>query len=411
MEVIADIKQLEERISVLEKVNIFSETGEDIIKEIAFVLTDINANQGQVIFKKGDEGNAMYIIAQGSVRIHDGNHILSRLGSGQVFGEFSLIDKETRSASVTVEEKTHLLKLDQKDFYKVTSDKVDVTKGVLKKLVKRIREMNILQGKLAKSYLKIQKQKNEIETQHQNITQQKKLLEQTNKELKILNEEKNHLISVVAHGLRNPLTSCTCVTDILKSDSYNFTKDQQEYIRLIHNGLRRINSMINQILDINVIETKRSNIKLQRTNLVSVLNQVKETFKYTLSLKNLELSLNTENLFANIDKNFISLVIDNLISNAIKFSPPDKTISIKLFEFDNKVRIEIKDEGKGIKKEHLKTLFEKHYLPGVQSITKEPYQGTGLNIVKKCVEAMNGKVWCESEWGKGATFIVTFEKN
>ncbi|MCB0807548.1 MAG: cyclic nucleotide-binding domain-containing protein, partial [Bacteroidales bacterium] len=128
------------------------------------------------------------------------------LSSGNVFGEFALFDKETRSASITAEEDTILLELDQDDFARVMSGKADVMLGVLKKLIRRIREMNELEGKLAKSYIKIQKQKSEIEEQHQNILEQKKELEKTNEQLTRLNEEKNQLISVVSHGLRNPLT-------------------------------------------------------------------------------------------------------------------------------------------------------------------------------------------------------------
>ena len=208
---------MEERISALQKVNIFSETSDEVLMEIATVVSEEKFKRGQNIFKKGDIGDAMYIINQGTVRVHDGNHVLSRLIPGQVFGEFALFDNETRSASVTAEESTSLFKLEQEDFYQVMAGKAEVTKGVLIKVIRRIREMNELEGKLAKSYLKIQKQKNEIEEIHQNILAQKAELENTNEQLLRLNEEKNQLISVVSHGLRNPLTSSLCVIDLLEA--------------------------------------------------------------------------------------------------------------------------------------------------------------------------------------------------
>ena len=107
---------VEDKISVLRNTRIFSETENFVLYEIAAVLTEINMRRGQVIFKKGEEGDKMYIIKEGSVRVHDGSHVLSRLVKGQVFGEFALFDEEVRSASITTEEPTSLYVLGQEDF-------------------------------------------------------------------------------------------------------------------------------------------------------------------------------------------------------------------------------------------------------------------------------------------------------
>jgi signal transduction histidine kinase len=393
---------MEERIAALKKVRIFSETSDEVLMEIADVVTEEKYKRGQNIFKKGDVGDAMYIIDQGSVRVHDGNHVLSRLDQGQVFGEFALFDKESRSASVTADESTSLFKLDQDDFYHVMAGKAEVTKGVLIKVIRRIREMNELEGKLAKSYLKIQKQKNEIEENHQNILEQKAELEKTNEQLVRLNEEKNQLISVVSHGLRNPLTSSLCVVDLLEHECDNCTDDQMEYIQVIHKSLRRMNSLINQTLDIDIIELQRDKLKPEKVNLADVLKLIEEGFKYTLSLKRLELDLNVKDLFANVDRNFIYIIFDNLLSNAVKFSPANKKITIDLFESDGKAIAEISDEGPGISDEALKTLFDKPQVHDRQA------DKTGLSIVKKYVEAMKGKIYCNSKPGQGTTFVVEF---
>jgi signal transduction histidine kinase len=393
---------ISDRVSILREVEIFSETSANILKEIAIVLKELNVKQGQNIFKKGEEGDAMFIIKSGAVRVHDGNHVISRLNSGQVFGEFALFDNESRSASVTAEEPTSLLKLEQNDFFKVMMNKVEVTKGVLRKVLKRIREMNELEGKLAKSYLSIQKQKNEIEEQNINILEQKKELEATNQQLIKLNEEKNQLISIVSHGLRNPLTSSLCVIDLWEHESENLSPDQREYVRLIHSGLRRMNSLINQTLDIDIIELQRNKLKLQKINLAELLRQIESSFKYTLSLKKLDIELNLDDLFVEADKNFLYVVFDNLLSNAIKFSPSNKKIFIELMKEDTMARVEISDEGPGISQEALQTLFDKPQAHDRQM------DKTGLSIVKKYVEAMNGELLCKSRPGQGTTFIVQF---
>jgi signal transduction histidine kinase len=394
---------LSDRISILRKVEIFSETAVDILTEIAGYLTEVKIKQGQNIFRKGDEGDAMFIIKAGCVRVHDGSHVLSRLKSGQVFGEFALFDNELRSASVTAEENTLLFKLEQNHFFRAMANDAEVTKGVLRNVLKRIREMNELEGKLAKSYLSIQKQKNEIEEQNRNILEKKNELEATNKQLVKLNEEKNQLISVVSHGLRNPLTSSLCVVDLLEHESENLTQEQKEYFQLIHNSLRRMNSLINQTLDIDIIELQRHKLSMQKINLADLLRQIENSFKYTLTLKKLTLDLKLDDLYIRADKNFIYMIFDNLLSNAIKFSPGNKKITIDLFKSDEMARVEISDEGPGISEQALHTLFDKPQAHDRQS------DKTGLSIAKKYVEAMNGELLCKSRPGQGTTFIVQFK--
>ncbi|MBN2174583.1 MAG: cyclic nucleotide-binding domain-containing protein [Bacteroidales bacterium] len=399
---IANQNIIDDLVELLGKVKIFSETDESSLAEIAAELKEVKIRKGLAIFHKGDEGDAMYIIKSGSVRIHDGNHVLSRLEEGQVFGEFALFDKESRSASVTAEDLTTLLVLEQDDFYRIMADKPGVIKGVLKKVIQRIREMNELEGKLAKSFLKIQKQKNEIEEQHQNILDQKSELEQTNEQLVKLNEEKNQLISIVSHGLRNPLTSSLCVIDLFEQGISNCSEDQQEYLRLIHNSLRRMNSLINQTLDIDIIELQRSKLKPQKVNLAELLEEIESSFKYTLKLKNIDIDLKLQELFTNVDKNYIYIVFDNLLSNAIKFSPVNKKIMIDLFEKEGKAVVEISDQGPGISQEALNTLFDKPQAHHRQT------DRTGLSIAKKYIEAMEGDIQCKSMRGQGTTFMVRF---
>lgn len=392
-----------DRIALLSEVKIFSETGSDVLAGIAAQLHEVKFRKGQAIIKKGEEGDTMYIIKSGAIRVHDGSHVISRQGPGQVFGEFALFDKETRSASITAEEDSILFELDQEGFGRVMAGKADVMLGVLKKLIRRIREMNELESKLAKSYLKIQKQKSEIEEQNQNILVQKEELEKTNDQLVRLNEEKNQLISVVSHGLRNPLTSSLCVADLLDHESKGLSEDQKEYLTLIHNSLRRMNSLINQTLDIDLIELQRDKLKPETIDLEEVLEQIRKSFKYTLKLKKLDLDLKIEPLKARVDRNYIYLILDNLLSNAIKFSPSNKKIFIDLFARDGKAVIEISDEGPGISEQALKTLFDPPKVHGRQS------DKSGLSIARKYSEAMGGKLDCNSKPGVGTTFRVEFE--
>ena len=101
-------------------------------------------------------------------------------------------------------------------------------------------------------------------------------------------------------------------------------------------------------------------------------------------------------------------VLENLVSNAVKYSPPGKDIFVRLQKRAEAVRVEVQDQGPGLSAEDQKKLFGKFARLSAKPTGGEHSTGLGLSIVKKMVEAMNGQVWCESELGRGATFTVEF---
>ena len=139
-------KKINERVEILKEVVIFSESEEIILKRLAASLVDVFVEKDEAVFQKGHMLNAMYIIVSGTVYVHDGDHIFTQFGAKDFFGEYSLIDSSVRSATVTASEKTHLLRLDQGDFLELIEENVDLSKAVLKALIKRLRNNNILEG-------------------------------------------------------------------------------------------------------------------------------------------------------------------------------------------------------------------------------------------------------------------------
>lgn len=116
--------------------------------EVASILEELQPDPETTLFKKGETGNCLYIIYKGEVRIHSNEHTLAILKEGEFFGELSLLDTESRSASATTLNNSFLLKLDQEPFYELMSNRVEVVKGVLKILCKRLREQNELNAAL-----------------------------------------------------------------------------------------------------------------------------------------------------------------------------------------------------------------------------------------------------------------------
>jgi len=405
-----DPKALDERMTLLKQVGIFSDVPEAVLKNIAEVLKEHRVKKEEVIFRMGEPGHSMFIIADGSVRVHAGDFVITRMGGGRVFGEYALFDNESRSASVTAEAETCLLELERSDFEGLMAANVNIMQGVVRVVVRRIREMNEMERKLAQSYLKIQRQNEEIAARNLSIEQQSKELEQKNDLLNRLNEEKHHLINVLAHDLRNPLTSSLCLADLLSTQTEGLSKDQTRSLEVIYNSLKRINLIISQVLDINEIATKNIGIKPEVINLELLLKEMSALYSAAMAQKNITLRLDTHELYSNLDRNYTGLIFENLLSNAIKFSPPDKTITVKLSEVGDMVRVEIIDQGPGISEEDIRKLYGKYQKQTDNQAEKTSANGIGLSIVKKYVDAMKGKVRCISEPGKGATIVVEFKK-
>lgn len=131
-----------QKISLLKKTDIFRNTPEKDLNDIADILEQVSLKKGDPIFAKGDTGDCMYIIEAGSVRIHDGGYTFAILKENEVFGELSLLDSETRSASATADEDGVLLKLDQSPFYTILAKDHEVLKGILQMLCRRIRVLD-----------------------------------------------------------------------------------------------------------------------------------------------------------------------------------------------------------------------------------------------------------------------------
>jgi CRP/FNR family transcriptional regulator, cyclic AMP receptor protein len=131
-----------EKILLLKNSDIFKNCGEVELIEIATICSEMQVDKNVTLFKKGDNGNCMYFIYLGTVSIHDGEHQLATLSDNEIFGELSLLDSETRSASVTTLTDCVFLKIEQEAFYDVVAVNTDILKGIMRTLCKRLREQD-----------------------------------------------------------------------------------------------------------------------------------------------------------------------------------------------------------------------------------------------------------------------------
>lgn len=131
-----------EKVLTLRASDIFKETPETELIELAGVLEELHLGPQTKVFSKGDVGNCMYIIFRGKVRIHDDAHTFAILEENELLGELSILDTQPRSASATTQEEAILLKLSQEPFYEILVNNAEVLKGILKTLCKRLRQMD-----------------------------------------------------------------------------------------------------------------------------------------------------------------------------------------------------------------------------------------------------------------------------
>ena len=303
-------------------------------------------------------------------------------------------------------------------------------------------EIELSNSELHETNLKLVDANHELQTTYQEIVRQQKILEEqaadieetntrlqeTNIALERLNREKNEFLGIVAHDLKNPLGSIIVSVNNLQRYRQSMTLEQQQklYERILEVS-SRMRSIIEDILDVNAVETGVMNIRLESVNVSRIAAEIVESYRAQAEKKLLTIqSACGQDLAALADASKVHEVLDNLISNAVKYSPPRKNIWIRIKpEGGNRkqdgmkqdgaiasalLRVEVQDEGPGISAEDMKKLFGKFTRLSARPTGGEHSTGLGLSIVKKMVEAMNGRVWCESELGKGATFIVELPK-
>jgi CRP-like cAMP-binding protein len=131
-----------EKVLLLKSLSLFSDTPETILAEMAHLLKEVEYAEGAAIVKEGETGNCMYIIFRGEVKVTKGKELLATLKERDFFGELSLMDTETRSATVTADSDCILFRLDQEPFYDLMESRPEVIKGVIKILCKRLRLAN-----------------------------------------------------------------------------------------------------------------------------------------------------------------------------------------------------------------------------------------------------------------------------
>ena len=237
-------------------------------------------------------------------------------------------------------------------------------------------------------------------------------LEVKNGELKRLNEEVLELthsrlvfFTNISHELRTPLTLIADPVEMLLEDS-GIKGKSRELLKMVQRNAVALQQLVSSILDFRKIQNGKMDLKLYRFDIVKALTIWVGDFQLTAERKQIKLHLDIAAFKGShdvvADKEKIARVIFNLLSNALKYTPADGDIFVSLKDEGEKLRLDVRDTGKGIEKEEADKIFERFFqAKGAASGT-----GIGLALVKSFVELHHGQVWVESELGKGSDFIV-----
>ncbi|MBL7994539.1 hypothetical protein JNM05_04130 [bacterium] len=228
-------------------------------------------------------------------------------------------------------------------------------------------------------------------------------------ELKMLNEKKNEYLGIVAHDLRNPLSTILGYAELLIEDFHKgkiILPDAVEDLTKIAGVSRHMNRFITELLDISSIESGKVRMDLRKSDLKIIVEDCAYLHRRASQNKNIELILDYDSPLplVNVDTSKISSVIDNLLSNAIKYSFPGGKVRVFFENKESEIVTHVQDTGQGLSEDDLKKVFTSFKRLSSRPTGGEPSTGLGLAIVKKIVELHQGRVWVNSDVGKGSTF-------
>lgn len=230
--------------------------------------------------------------------------------------------------------------------------------------------------------------------------------------LKVYDKEKNNFISNISHELRTPLNifySTVQLLDVMsKNENCDFRLKYNEYKEALHINCKRMNRLINNVIDISKIDEGILKNDFENYNIVSIVDDVTLYVSNYATLKSISIQFETdsEEYIVKCDPQMIEKLMLNLLSNAIKFSKEDSSVFVSIVESNEYIIINVEDEGIGILKEDHDKIFKKFVQVDKTHTRINEGSGIGLNIVKSIVDIHNGYIKVDSELGVGSKFSI-----
>jgi len=237
-------------------------------------------------------------------------------------------------------------------------------------------------------------------------------LKESEKNLLELNRNKDKFFSIISHDLKSPFNGILGASEMLVSDYDELTAEEaKEMIQIVRDASTTAYELLEGLLEWAQTQTGRMKYEFENIDFYETSTKITDLLKINAQNKNILLENNVkENTLVFVDKNAVETVLRNLVTNAIKFTQPDGIIKIEAEERENEIAISVTDSGIGMSEENKNKLFKIEVHHTTVGTDKEVGTGLGLILCKELVEKNNGKIWVESELGKGSKFVFTLPK-
>jgi two-component system, OmpR family, phosphate regulon sensor histidine kinase PhoR len=231
-------------------------------------------------------------------------------------------------------------------------------------------------------------------------------------ELKRLEQMRKDFVANVSHELKTPITSIKGFTETLLDGAMNDKNTLEAFLNIILKESGRLQTLIQDLLDLSKIEQQGFALNIQKVNLVMMLNEVITILESKANEKDISLMLETSGEHITVEGDLYRLkqIFINLINNAITYTPNGGVVTVKIIENSETVTAKVKDTGIGINKDEIPRIFERFYRVDKARSRNSGGTGLGLAIVKHLVEAHKGNISVQSEFGKGTEFTIEFHK-
>jgi len=250
-----------------------------------------------------------------------------------------------------------------------------------------------------------------LEEKQQELEAATASLQAANERLKGLDRMKDDFISTVTHELRTPLTSIRAFTEILHDNPGLDLAERQRFLGLVIKESERLTRLINQVLDLAKLESGLAEWRTAEVDLRELVSDAVGATSQIFQARHVAVEARIPPRMPRVraDRDRVMQVLLNLLSNAVKFCEPERgRVEVRLIQSDDKtVRVDVKDNGVGISREHHQVIFEKFRQVGDTLTHKPAGTGLGLAICHEIISRLGGRLWVESEPGRGSTFSFT----
>jgi len=250
----------------------------------------------------------------------------------------------------------------------------------------------------------------ELQEKNEQLNAQREELVRKATELELVSQAKSEFLASMSHELRTPLSAVIGFSELMLDGIPGEINDEQRgCLNDILDSGRRLLSLINDILDLSKVEAGKIELKPQNLDIANIVSDVVQIIKPVLNKNRQEIEVSVTQGLPKVrgDKNRLEQILLNLLSNASKFTDQGGSVRIHAGRKDDYCQVAVIDTGIGIKKEDQEHVFEAFVQGETLSDRKKEGTGLGLTLTKRFVEAIGGRIWMESEYGKGSTFIFT----